>query len=122
MELLKEKVMKVFNTDELVPGGIYQFKVLDLHGTDPRYTTFNAMIANNVDEDCLEIIVSIDTRHNSELYEKLNMFFEEFSIDVPSAMIHYYRISPNMLDGSYSVKVGPLKIEINRLVPEESDD
>ena len=115
MELLKEKVTKVFNEDELVPGGIYRFKVLDLHDTDPRYTTFNAMIANNVDEDCLEIIVSIDTRHNSELYEKLNMFFEEFSIDVPSAMIHYYRISPNMLDGSYSVKVGPLKVEIDRL-------
>lgn len=122
MELLKEKITKVFNTDELVPGGIYQFKVLDLHGTDPRYTTFNAMIANNVDEDCLEIIVSIDTRHNSELYEKLNMFFEEYQMTCQSDMLHYYRIHPRMLDGSYSVKVGPLKIEINRLVPEESDD
>lgn len=98
--------------------GSINLKFWILHGTDPRYTTFNAMIANNVDEDCLEIIVSIDTRHNSELYEKLNMFFEEFSIDVPSAMIHYYRISPNMLDGSYSVKVGPLKVEINRLMCE----
>ena len=115
MELLKEKVTKVFNEDELAPGGIYRFKVLDLHDTDPRYTTFNAMIADSVDEDCLEIIVAIDIRHNSELYEKLNMFFEELPIDVPSFMVHYYRIQPRMLDGSYSVKVGPLKVEIDRL-------
>ena len=121
MEFLKEKITRIFDTTKFVIGETYQFKVIGLRSTDPSRITFNATIAD-VDEDCLEIIVCIDKKDRSSL-ETLHKLFREFDIsEWSNVYVCYYQISTSMLDGTYSDSVGPLRMEINRLVPEESDD
>ena len=121
MEFLKEKITRIFDTTKFVIAETYQFKVIGLRSTDPSRITFNATIAD-VDEDCLEIIVCIDKKDRSSL-ETLHKLFREFDISEWSNIyVCYYQISTSMLDGTYSDSVGPLRMEINRLVPEESDD
>lgn len=106
MELLKEKVMKVFNTDELVPGGHYHFTVAEKVHPNPNSISFDAIIIS-VDEEILDILVYIDFDVDENLNDKLRRLFNEIrDINVP--FVYYYRIYSSMLDGSYSNEVGPL--------------
>ena len=124
MDISTKKTITVFNTDVLVPGGYYHFTVTEkvrpnpnsISCPIPNSISFDAIIIS-VDEEILDILVYIDFDVDENLNDKLRRLFNEIrDINVP--FVYYYRIYSSMLDGSYSNEVGPLKVEINRLMCE----
>lgn len=110
MDISTKKTITVFNTDALVPGGHYHFTVTEYNGPIPSLISFDAMIVS-VDEGILDILVYIDFDADENLGAKLRRLFNEIR-DVGVPCIYYYRIYPDMLDGTYRDTVGPLDVQI----------
>lgn len=118
MEISKKKTITVFNTDALVPGGHYHFTVTEntcpnpnsISCPIPNSISFDAIIAS-VDEEILDILVYIDFDADENLDAKLRRLFDEIR-DIGVPCIYYYRIYPDMLDGTYKDTVGPLDVQI----------